>query len=185
MLPITVVTSLGCGRVGFDAQADAVDAPLADATVTNLLTNASFETSENWPAGWLFQVIAPAAATLTRDTTTKARDGVASAWANVTALDGVDWHVQLKQQGIPVTAGTTYAFTLWARADRPLRTYLTAQQDHDPYNVFGASDVDLTTSWQMFSVTFSPPADDTLLVSILLGVGTGDFWVDDARLTVP
>lgn len=96
------------GRVGFDPQATGIDATAGDADAgdLNLLNNGSFETIENWPQGWLFQVIDPAAATLTRDTTT--------------AYDGA-------------------------------------------------------TSWQMFSVTFSPP-DDTVLLSILFGIDVGDGW---------
>lgn len=44
--------------------------------------------------------------------------------------------------------------------------------------------MDLTTNWQMFSLTFSSPMDDTVFVSIMLGYDIGDYWVDDVRLTV-
>jgi hypothetical protein len=166
----------------FDAQPTAVDAPASDANDTNLLTNGSFETSANWPEGWLFQVLSPAGATLTRDTSTT-HDGVASAHANVTAVDGTEFHVQLKQQAIAVTAGRDYTYTLWARADGPHSTYLTAQLDDPPYTLFDQVPVDLTTSWQKFSLAFSPQIDDTAMVTIVFGFEIGDYWVDDVRLT--
>lgn len=184
-LPIVIATAAACGRVGFDPQGTASDAPAAaDADAgMNLLTNGSFEAIENWPEAWIFQVVDPAAATVTRDTTT-VLDGVASARASVTAVDGTEFHVQLKQQGIAVTAGRTYTYTLWVRADASRSTDITAQLDHPPYTLFNSVRVDLTTNWQMFSLTFSSPMDDTVFVSIMLGYDIGDYWVDDVRLTV-
>lgn len=135
-LPIVIATAAACGRVGFDPQGTASDAPAAaDADAgMNLLTNGSFEAIENWPEAWIFQVVDPAAATVTRDTTT-VLDGVASARASVTAVDGTEFHVQLKQQGIAVTAGRTYTYTLWVRADASRSTDITAQLDQPPIHI--------------------------------------------------
>jgi hypothetical protein len=142
-------------------------------TGADAMTNPDFETSVS--SGWTFAQLAPATATLTRDTGT-AVTGSASARITVTTPSAVEWHVSLTSIGrLDVLAGTSVSATFWCKADPPRRLRVLAGSS-------GAQQqLDVDATWRQYQVVFQPTTSTSDPLAFLLGTQAGDVWLDDVH----
>jgi hypothetical protein len=135
---------------------------------TNLLTNGGFESNTT---GWG----SSGAATITRDTSVS-KFGAASCRVDVTAAAGV------RTTGTTVTAGNTYAFSVWVLGTlgRSINVQLLRQ---DLATVLAAKTIIASGGWQRVSLTATAPVTETVyaLTQTVAGV-TDSFWIDGAQL---
>jgi uncharacterized protein (TIGR03437 family) len=158
-------------------------APVSGAVqVTSELANGGFETSLS---GWSLLVNSDgqASASVVRDTAIFA-DGTASAMIHVASPGTMQWHVDLEQDHIPLTAGTNYQVQFWARADAPRSITVDSQGGAPNYPNYGLNTViPLTTTWQFFSATFLAPTTATDgRLEFWVGDQTGSVWLDVVAL---
>lgn len=167
-------------RYGSTAALRTAWAPAGSVPETEKLTNGSFEAGLS---PWLTYIEAPAAATFTVDTST-ASHGTRSLRAQVTAVDGTDWHVQTWQGSIPLTAGQTYRLRFDAKSDRTTSFSAVVMQNHDPWQNLGLWEgVEVGTGWRSFAFLFTATADDTnARVGFDFGQSVRTVWVDNVSL---
>jgi hypothetical protein len=149
----------------------------------NRLMNGGFEDDPADFTPWLTWVQAPAAASFALDGTTAA-EGSRSLRGQVTAVDGVDWHVQLWQEELAVQAGQVYTVSFAARAARPTTVGLYVMNSRSPWNSYGlAQQVPLTTAWQWYTYTFTATVTDLggARLSFDLGQTATTLWFDGLR----
>ena len=150
----------------------------------NLLTNGNFE---DGLSAWQLAVNddGNSAASLALDTSVVA-EGNASAAVKVTSPVSVQWHVDLEQGNLPLTAGATYRLRFWGRADSPRSITVFSQSAGPDYVSYGLDEhVPLTTTWQLFTVSFI--ATSTVKdgrIEFWLGDQAGTVWIDQAQLSL-
>lgn len=167
-------------RYGSTAALQAAWAPTSPVPETEMLTNGSFESGiPPWATG----VFAPAAATFTTDTGAFTH-GSRSLRADVTAVDGVGWHVQIGQGGLNIVAGQTYRLTFDAKASVAGGFGASVMQNHDPWEGLGLWGwAEATTTWQPFEFIFTATASDTDgRVVFDLGQSVRTIWIDNVSL---
>jgi uncharacterized protein (TIGR03437 family) len=158
-------------------------ARLSAASGPNLILNGGFEQDLN---GWYLYVSqdGQAAGALSVDSTVAAV-GNSSALVSVTSPDTANWGVNLSQGSLSFTAGTTYELQFWARASTPLSFYVNTQGGAPDYPTYGLySQVSLTTTWQLYTLSFQSPVtanDGSLLFN--LGLTAANVWIDGVQLT--
>ena len=152
------------------------------ATGGNVFQNAGFESTSGWPSPWRWTVYSPAQATLARDATDFA-SGTAAARINVTAASR-DWHVQLLQPNVPLRANSAQTLSFSAKASASRTVRVAFQRNSAPYPVYFRRTFTLTTTWQRYSVTFTPTVTDLkALFNFNVGLAAGTVWIDDVELT--
>ena len=128
--------------------------------------------------GWTFWYnTAEITATFARDTTTAAA-GRASFKISVPNATSVDWYVNIASNGsIPVSPGSVYSATFWARASVARTITVVAGNS-------GASRrVDIGTTWKQYQVALVPLwSSASSNLAFFVGLGAGDVWIDDAHL---
>ena len=151
---------------------------------TNLFGNAGFENScTGWLAPWKNSITSPAKATFTSDTTSPA-SGVASLQVAINTSSPHDWYVQLLQPNVSLVAGVTHTLTFSARASTARTIRLAFQQNSPKYPIYYQVSFAITTSWQTYSVTFTPPVTNAkALFNVNIATSTGSVWLDDFSLT--
>lgn len=167
-------------RYGTTAALQAAWAPSGSPPATEMLTNGSFESGI---PPWNPATFAPAAATFTTDTATFT-DGARSLRAQVTAVDGTDWHVQISQGGLNIVAGQVYRLTFDAKVSSGGGFGVSVMQNHDPWDGLGLWGwADATTTWQPFEYIFTATAGDTDgRVGFDLGQSVRTVWIDNVSL---
>jgi uncharacterized protein (TIGR03437 family) len=148
----------------------------------SLLTNGGFEAGLS---GWTFLVYndGQVSATATIDTTVAA-DGAASAMIHVATPGTMQWHVDLEQDNVPLTAGAGYSLQFWARSDSPRSITVSSQGGPPNYLSYGLSQaISLTPSWQFFTASFTAPltANDGR-IQFFVGDVAGSVWLDGVAL---
>ena len=134
-----------------------------------------------YPSPWRAGVTSPAKANVTRDTTSLA-SGTASARVDITTAS-LDWHVQLLQPNLALSAGqpTTLSFSARASSNRTIRVAF--QRNSSPYPVYVEKSFAITTTWQRYTFTFTPTSSDAnALFNFNVGATIGSVWLDDAQL---
>jgi hypothetical protein len=171
----TQADAVGSGDTG-DASGplDAVVVP------PNLLVNGSFDDPDDFLSHWYMNVVAPGSGHADPDTSSPA-DGPVAALVTIDTADPLDWHVQLSQAGLALTAGN-YQIGLWVRASEPRSMVAAIQQDHDPYTTYFYQSVDVTTDWMYVALQASVSADDECFVGFNLGNATGTVSLDGVSL---
>ena len=135
-----------------------------------------------YPGPWRSSVTSPGKATVTRDTIDFAA-GAASARVDITAASR-DWHVQLLQPNLPLTAAHLETVSFWARASSNRTIRIAFQKNSAPYPVYFEKTVSITTTWQQYTFSFTPTTTDAkALFNFNLGTATGTVWLDDVVLT--
>jgi uncharacterized protein (TIGR03437 family) len=157
--------------------------PVGNTAGNNLLTNGGFE---NGLSGWQLDVDndGQAAASLALDSSVMA-DGNTSAAIHVTSPGTIQWHVDLEQDNLPLTAGATYQLQFWARADSQRSITVFSQGVAPNYTSYGLDQqVSLTTNWQLFTLSFiaAATANDARL-EFWVGDLTGSVWIDQVQLS--
>jgi hypothetical protein len=149
----------------------------------NQIVNGSFETPIVPPWSFWVETGAGAAATVGRDTA-DAAVGSASARVDISAISGVDWHVQLAQDDRSLIADTAYNLTFWVRADVERSIVVLAQKGAPDWDLYGLwAEVPVTPVWQQVTVPFTAntTASDAS-IQLLLGTATGSVWLDGIQL---
>ena len=105
--------------------------------------------------------------------------------ADITQVDGTDWHVQTHQTGLNLTDGTTYTVSFRAKADKARPMPLGASLDQsDWHNIGLTASAALTTDWKTFHYVFT--AHDTVpnhnRLAFTLGGQTGTVWISDLQI---
>ncbi len=102
----------------------------------------------------------------------------------IARTDGTDWHVQLNQPGVTLTAGRYYTLSFRARADRARRIGYNVGQAHRPWNMLGlVRAANLTKQWQAFRAGFTATGtDDNARVSFILGGDRGGVEIEAVEL---
>jgi hypothetical protein len=167
-------------RYGSTAALRAAWAPSGTAPETEKVVNGSFETGLT---PWASYVEAPAAAGFQIDTTTAAH-GSRSLRAQVTAVDGTDWHVQISQGALSVTAGQLYRLRFAAKASSPGPFVVLVMQNHDPWQLLGlVEEVNPGTNWQTFEFLFTATAGEAnARIGFSLGQKVRTIWIDNVSL---
>jgi uncharacterized protein (TIGR03437 family) len=149
----------------------------------NLLTNSGFE---NALTGWRLIVNndGQAKATAAVDSTIAA-DGLSSAHVAIQSPGTVNWHIDLEQDNLPLTAGTEYRLQFWARADAPRTITVFSQGGAPNFPNYGLSaQIAIGTSWSLYSASFTATAtakDGRL--EFWAGDIAGSVWLDDVQLS--
>ena len=121
-----------------------------------------------------------AAATVTADSTDHSA-GNSSARVDVSNNgDSTNWKILLSQSNLSITQGVSYDVTFAARASSPWKLGVVLQKGATDWRSYGLSgDVDVTTSWQTFALTFEAKesASDARL-GFEVGTAKGSIWLD-------
>jgi glucose/arabinose dehydrogenase len=150
---------------------------------SNAFQNPGFEQNAPfaYPAAWRASVTSPAKATVVRDTT-DFESGTASARVDVTAASR-DWHVQLLQPNVPLTANQVETLTFWARSSSNQAVRAAFQKNAAPYPVYVEKTFSIGATWQQYTLAFTPTTTDAkALFNFNLGASTGSVWIDDVDL---
>lgn len=149
----------------------------------NLLQNGSFEkTGTGWLAPWTLSVKPGAAGSVVQDSSTYAH-GSYSAKVTTTNTGGVWWYISLAQPYLTFTAGRTYTITFWAKASTPRTTRVIIQKNYSPYTEYLKNVINLTTSWQKYTLSFTPTVTDTnMKFSFSAADSTGTLWIDEVTV---
>ena len=129
-------------------------------------------------SGWIQDVYHENAAANFSVDATSAISGQNSAYIEVIASTGTDWHIQL-QHPLIIQDGKRYIINYQAKASQPKTIVVALQQDDDPYYPYMWKDVHLTSAIQSFSDTVTVDTSDTVKLEFIVGhIGLADFWVD-------
>jgi len=140
-------------------------------------TNPTFETSVT--TGWRF--FTTVGSSISRDATT-AGEGSASAHVTIPTADpGVEWATAFSTAAsLPVTMGTQYSATFWAKAAFP-RTIVVSAGFAGGGGSYALTIVQLTTQWQRYQVVLIPDASGNAELDFNVAGQTGDVWFDDVH----
>lgn len=157
--------------------------PIPTSTPTpsgNRLLNGSFE---NRLTSWVLNVNAPAAATLTPVSDTKA-DGNYSERVNITRSSSNTYLVQLRQDNLSIIAGKTYTLTFWAKASKNRSIDVGIQKSLSPYTTYAGKAQNINKNWTKYTFTFTATATDPqVFLRFNLAQTTSTTWIDGVTLT--
>ena len=99
---------------------------------------------------------------------------------------GKDYQAQVLQPVIVLTAGQPHTLKFAARASSNRSIRAAVQKNSAPYPTYFQQTIPITTTWQTYTVTFTPAADDPrALFALNIGSLAGQIWLDDMSLTIP
>ena len=154
---------------------------LTPTPILNLIQNGSFEnTGSNWLAPWGFQ--SRGIATIKQVNSINV-DGAYSARVSITKSRSADNAVQLYQGNLPLTQGTAYTIVFWAKASALRSIRLAVAHGASPWSSYFSRSVNITESWQQYTLTFTAPQTDSNGMLIFnLANATGYVWIDNVSL---
>lgn len=150
---------------------------------SNLFQNGGFENGgSGWLAPWRSNIRSPGQATLTREVANPA-SGSGALRVDITAAS-LDWYVQVLQPNISLTVGVQHTLSFAARATANRTIRLAFHRNSAPFPVYFQQSIPITSGWQVYTVTFTPPSDDPRsLFALNVGGAIGTLWLDDVSLT--
>ena len=104
---------------------------------------------------------------------------------DVTAIDGTDWHAQLRRVFDDLREGATYKVRFRARSDAPRNLRLAANIGEPDWHFIGLNEqVPLSADWRSHEFEFKAKdlAAENLII-FNLGERTGTVWIADFSLT--
>ncbi|MFI5835790.1 carbohydrate binding domain-containing protein [Micromonospora sp. NPDC051300] len=146
---------------------------------TNVITNGAFDSGTNGWWTW-FDSGAGVSGSITAQGGT-GLDGTALKF-DLSNGGGSDWQAQVGQT-VNLTAGRTYTLTFKARADSNRPMTVLVQQAASPYTEHLSRTINLTSSSQSLTYTFSPSAGGETYLKFLAGGSSTDLYVDSVALT--
>lgn len=155
-----------------------------DVSGSDQIQNGGFEQDSSL-VNWQLELHSPATATASRDAN-KPYAGQYAAYVDVSVVDGTNWHVQWKQVNLTLKKDSVYTVIFAGRSDGNRPIFVAIQQNSSPYTFFTGTSFQLTTTWQLFSFSFTSPANslaDTKL-AFLLGAEKGHYWFDNVSFGV-
>jgi hypothetical protein len=147
---------------------------------TNLLRNGSFTNSLN---PWNKEQHGAARASFLN--TLEFTNGGPCARIDVTNAEATSWYIQFNQSGLQLSSNQAYTVTYWARCSTATNIEANVMRAHtDWINLGYIRNLDLTTSWQMFTNTFQPTLSETNARMGFSGMGNklATFYFADVRL---
>jgi hypothetical protein len=101
-----------------------------------------------------------------------------------TVIDSTEWHLQVKQAHLHLTAGQYYTLSFDAVAEQPRSISCNVMQEHDPWSNLGLyQQVTLGTTWQTFTFGFTATAsDDNGRVTFSFGNNATPFYLTNVQL---
>ena len=101
-----------------------------------------------------------------------------------TVIDSTDWHLQIMQNHLQLTAGQYYTLTFDAVAEQPRSISCNVMQGHDPWSNLGLyQQVTLGTTWQTFTFGFTATASDNNgRVTFSFGANTTPVYITNVQL---
>lgn len=151
----------------------------------NLLTNGDFESGLS---DWELNVFndGKGRATAAADPVDPAPGSKYSARISVTSPGTVNWHIDLEQDNLPLSAGVEYQVQFWGRADSPRVITVFSQGGAPNYPNYGLSaQIAIGKTWSLYSASFQAPvtAKDGRL-EFWVGDVAGNVWLDNVQLSV-
>ena len=150
----------------------------------NLVQNSSFEitAAQNSFPGWVFGARPGVVATLSQDRDIHT-DRAAAARIDIAQGHPVDWYAQLSQGGLPLSNGTDYLLSFWARASAPRVISVVLQRDSAPWSEYYYREIGLTEEWKQYSFAYASTIDDArAALRLNLARSVGQVWLDDVSL---
>ena len=147
----------------------------------NLISNPSFESGAT---GWTLQVDDGKATANWASTDTHGGDQAAR--ISVTQAASENWKIQLQVPRFAATAGSVYTLRFWAKANAAASLHLATQKGAtDSYEYISGIDVNLTTAWKQYEVSYTAPATGNAVFvwNIYVGAATGVYDFDDFSVT--
>jgi len=146
---------------------------------SNILTNGGFETGSLTP--WIFQNYPNLATATCTSASGEYQEGTKGLRVNITGLDQF-WSIQVRQNFACTVQQHTIKF--WAKAASNRTMTVDAQDAGGSWtNLNLWQTVSLTTSWQQFTFTFTPPAGyPNGVVHFYLGEAMPSVWIDGVQL---
>lgn len=143
----------------------------------NLLINQEFDEGTNQWSVWNYT---GNSSTFSIDNTSQL-SGTNSAYVDITAASGTEWHVQLQQENLSIEAGKEYSISFEARASDNKNISLTVQRIGAPHTNYFWEDLALTTAGTNFHYTFTSDSTNAGAVGLrfLLGTDYDDVWIDN------
>jgi len=150
----------------------------------NLLTNGGFESGLS---DWEFNVFSDGKgkATAAADSADPAPGSNEAAHLTIASPGTVNWHIDLEQDKLPLSAGVEYQVQFWARADSARVITVFSQGGAPNYPFYGLSaQISIGKSWSLYSATFLAPitANDGRL-EFWVGDVAGNVWLDGVKLS--
>lgn len=148
-------------------------------TDENFLYNGDFENGNTEP--WYMELHETASANIVYDTNNP-YEGNASARVDVTSTTSTSWHIQFEHFGLSVNKSQAYILEFAARASTNRTVPIGVNRHNEPWNGYFWQEINLTTNWQTFSMTFIP--DETNLDFVRVSVRLSDnapasYWFDN------
>ena len=140
-------------------------------TEVNFLNNGDFEMGNYNP--WVMELHETAAANIVYDTNNPFA-GNASARVDVTSTTTTSWHIQFEQFGMSVNNGQTYILEFAARANSNKTIPVAVGRHNSPWNGYHWEQVNLTTAWQTYSMTFVPDETNINFVRVSARLSDND-----------
>jgi hypothetical protein len=120
---------------------------------------------------------------VTQDSTT-AESGISSARITITKADRYNWHVQFQQPNIAMVTGIPLTVTFWAKASSARTIGYVLQSATGTHPLYTSQPASLTTSWQRFTVTYTPSVTDSnIFLGFNVDQATGSVWIDNVSVT--
>jgi beta-glucanase (GH16 family) len=93
------------------------------------------------------------------------------------------WVVSLMQKNLPLTAGKTYTFSFYLRANASRSVKAIVQLQNSPYTEYLNKTITVSTSWTKYTYTFTAPVSTSAaMINFNLASQTGSVWVDQVLL---
>ncbi len=180
----TIEIALNSGDVGVDL-------------VTNRVTNGSFEKTAVGPVeldgivGWALEVgsgVDPAPDFEIVDD--PVQQGSHALAITVNSLGTNAWDIQAIAEGIPVTPGATYSYSIWAKTSDPGGSKASFTVGNAAYQEYlRIHEAALSTEWQEFTKEFTITDDYTTVrapIHFSIAGNVGDkIYVDNLKITLP
>lgn len=120
-------------------------------------------------------------------TTSEKYRGLRCMEMNVQNVTGTDWHIQFKHVNFSFKKDVNYILKFAAKADKSRAISASLMRNDAPYTWFGGQQLNLTTDWQTFLMSFTPNEDITNIgrLTFNLGQTTGKVWLDEVSFAEP
>jgi beta-glucanase (GH16 family) len=170
------------GSVGGSVSAVINDGCSAAATATkpvsvtsNLWVNPDFEANYN---NWETRPTASSSVANFNISTTDFAQGSKAACVQINTVGTNIWDIQLSRINLSLVAGTTYTLSFKAKSD-VARTVPVAFIRSSNFSQVAYQTKNLTTSWQTYTMSFTPASNENVMCNLDLAAQTGTVCFDD------
>lgn len=152
--------------------------PMATPTpeVVNILKNPSLESATS---PWILDASNGTVASLNLDKNLYT-DGMSAGRVDVTTAATTAWYAQFFQDNLAISAGNNYKISFMARSSINKTVQVAIQKVSSPYTQYLNKNINLVTSWQRYTFTFTPTVSDAnVKLTFFLGNSKSSTWFDN------